>query len=113
MISIVDELNEFKNITLELIRSLMEDKVHLVPVFLEQRQRIINSLSKEETDNNFIKEQGKVLQLLELEEELQKVYINKKQEIYIKLQESKNNTAANNVYLFSSREPLNIIDKKI
>ena len=113
MISVIEELNEFKRVTLELITSLKEDKIHLVPVFLEKRQEIIDSLSKEDIDSNLMKEQITDLQLLELENELQEIYINKKQEIYIQLQESKNNMVANNVYLFTSREPLNIIDKKI
>ena len=113
MMSVIEELNEFKNVTLDLITSLKEDKIHLVPVFLEKRQEIIDSLSKKEIDSSLKKEQSRDLQLLELEKELQEIYINKKQEIYIQLQEIKNNMAANNIYLFTSREPLNIIDKKI
>lgn len=113
MESVKEELIKFREYTLELLKTLDEDNIHLIPILLEKRQGIINSLSKISIDSKNYRDIEKDLQLLELEMKLQESYSSKKQEIYIKMQENKNNMAANNVYIFSTRAPLNIIDKKI
>ena len=107
------ELIKFREYTIELLKALNEDNIHLIPELLEKRQEIINYLSNLAIDSKTIRDIGKGLQLLELEKELQERYISKKQEVYIKLQENNNKMVANNVYLFNSRASLNIIDKKI
>ena len=113
MEAVREELIKFKEYTEQLINSLKEDKIHLVPHFLEERQIIINSLSKKNIEDNTYHEIGKALGILDMEKELQEIYISKKQEIFVKLQENKNNAVANNTYIFSSRVPSNFIDKKL
>ena len=113
MESVKEELLKFREYTLELLKAINEDDINLIPIFLENRQYIIDSLNQKGINSKLFIDNSKDLQLLELEKELQERYLAKKQEIYIQLQESKNNMAANNVYLFGTRPPLNILDKKI
>ena len=66
-----EELIKFKEYTEQLINSLKEDNIHLVPHFLEERQIIINSLSKKNIASNTYHEICKALGLLDMEKELQ------------------------------------------
>lgn len=91
-----EKIVEFKTLTEKLIEDLNCDNIDNLENMLFKRQQIINDLCKIKDFN--IKEVSKDMELLQLENNLNKVYIEKKDKYKQKMSENNQSIKVNKTY---------------
>lgn len=89
-------LEEYKALTLDIMEEIRENGK--ISVLIEEREYILKSINNNNFDKEEIKSIGNSLNLVNLEEDLQKMYNQEKVKIKQKIQNIKNARKINNNY---------------
>lgn len=106
MINLFEMLKEYKNITEDIIKALEVEEYDLLNKLLEKRDIIIENIGEVEDKNSFF-EIAKELKLLELENNIKKLFDEKYEKIKNNLRQVKEQKKINTKY--QTKEPIDSI----
>ena len=89
-------LTEYKSLTIIAIESIKEEKVDELCDLIARREILINQIKKLDVSN--IAEIGRSLNLMQFERELAKLFIQKKRDFKLRLDDAKKSKTANKTY---------------
>ncbi|MBP1865261.1 hypothetical protein BD780_002409 [Clostridium tetanomorphum] len=113
MCMIKKHLENFKDITLQLIDKVKEDDFDSVDMLMEERQKIIDNMDSVEFSQDEFVNIAKELNIIEYDKELEKVIIEKKAKIKEEMGKIITNRNANTSYNKKFYSNSTIFSKKI
>lgn len=106
-------LDEYKNITIELINNFYCNNLNSIDEFMQKRQNILDSIQKLEYSKEEFKSISDEIQLFDIEERLKDVMTEKKEKLLIEMEKIAVSRNANNSYNKSLYGKTVIFSKKI
>ncbi|MBW9154967.1 flagellar protein FliT [Clostridium tagluense] len=113
MKELVQELMQFKKVTMELMEALQQDEVHKLDTLLDSRQIAIENMGKLEYTTEEFSDICNELDILKVQNELLKLMQTKKDDTKEELNKIQLTKNANNNYNKSFYNNLSMFNKKI
>ena len=105
----MDNVNLYKEITLEIIQCLKDDKLELLEDLFNHRQDI---LDKEHNNKDFKESMIKVC-IVDLDKTIKDLLHQNMIKTKLEIQRQKLSTVTNNTYINNSQKKINIFNKKV
>ena len=105
----MDNVNLYKEITLEIIQCLKDDKLELLEDLFNHRQDI---LDKEQNNKDFKESMIKV-GIVDLDKSIKDLLHQNMIKTKLEIQRHKLSTVTNNTYINNSQKKINIFNKKV
>lgn len=111
MDEIIKELSIYKEISIQILNSLDKEDYGDIDNMLEERQKILVSIN-EESKVDFMESYNK-MNIIELDEDIERLLHEKIREVKKELHEYKLTKQVNTMYSNLNREKINIFNKKV
>jgi len=105
----MDNVNLYKNITLEIIQCLKDDKLEQLEDLFESRQDILD----EENDNKEFKESMINMGIIDLDKTIKDLLHQNMIKTKLEIQKHKISTLTNNCYMNNNKQKINIFNAKV
>ena len=105
----MDNVNLYKEITLEIIQCLKDDKLELLEDLFERRQDILDK----EKNNKEFKEYMIKVGIVDLDKTIKDLLHQNMIKTKLEIQRHKLSTVTNNTYINNSQKKINIFNKKV
>lgn len=105
----MDNVNLYKEITLEIIQCLKDDKLELLEDLFERRQDILDK----EKNNKEFKEYMIKVGIVDLDKSIKDLLHQNMIKTKLEIQRHKLSTVTNNTYINNSQKKINIFNKKV
>lgn len=105
----MDNVNLYKNITLEIIQCLKDDNIEVLEELFENRQGILD----EEKYNKEFKEAMIELGIVDLDKNIKNLLHQNMIKTKLEIQKHKLSTVTNNTYINNNQQKINIFNAKV
>jgi len=105
----MDNVNLYKDITLEIIQCLKDDKLEQLEDLFESRQDILD----EENDNKEFKESMINIGIIDLDKTIKELLHQNMIKTKLEIQKHKISTLTNNCYMNNNKQKINIFNAKV
>ena len=105
----MDNVNLYKEITLQIIKCLKEDKIDDLEDLFESRQNIL----QKEIDNKNFKDSMINIGIIDLDKNIKNLLNQNMIKIKLEIQKQKLSTITNNTYINNNQQKINIFNAKV
>lgn len=105
----MDNVNLYKNITLEIIQCLKDDKLEVLEELFESRQNIL----EKEKGNKKFKESMINIGIIDLDKTIKDLLHQNMIKTKLEIQKHKLSTVTNNTYINNNQQKINIFNAKV
>lgn len=105
----MDNVNLYKNITLEIIQCLKDDNIEVLEALFKKRQSILD----EEKDNKQFKKSMINIGIIDLDKTIKDLLHQNMIKTKIEIQKHKLSTVTNNTYINNNQQKINIFNAKV
>ena len=105
----MDNIKLYKQITLEIIQCLKEDKIEELEILFEKREKIL----QEEKNNKNFKDLMINIGIIDLDKTIKNLLNQNMIKIKLEIQKQKLSTITNNTYINNNQQKINIFNAKV
>lgn len=105
----MDNVNLYKEITLEIIQCLKDDKIEELEILFEKREKIL----QEEKNNKNFKDLMINIGIIDLDKTIKNLLNQNMIKIKLEIQKQKLSTITNNTYINNNQQKINIFNAKV
>ncbi len=105
----MDNVNLYKNITLEIIQCLRDDNIEVLEALFKKRQNIL----EKEKDNKNFKESMINMGIIDLDKAIKDLLHQNMIKTKLEIQKHKLSTVTNNTYINNNQQKINIFNAKV
>ena len=105
----MDNIKLYKQITLEIIQCLKDDKIEELEILFEKREKIL----QEEKNNKNFKDLMINIGIIDLDKTIKNLLNKNMIKIKLEIQKQKLSTITNNTYINNNQQKINIFNAKV
>ena len=105
----MDNIKLYKKITLEIIQCLKDDKIEVLEILFEKREKIL----QEEKNNKNFKDLMINIGIIDLDKTIKNLLNQNMIKIKLEIQKQKLSTITNNTYINNNQQKINIFNAKV
>ena len=105
----MDNIKLYKQITLEIIQCLKDDKIEELEILFEKREKIL----QEEKNNKNFKDLMINIGIIDLDKTIKNLLNQNMIKIKLEIQKQKLSTITNNTYINNNQQKINILNTKL
>ena len=105
----MDNIKLYKQITLEIIQCLKDDKIEELEILFEKREKIL----QEEKNNKNFKDLMINIGIIDLDKTIKNLLNQNMIKIKLEIQKQKLSTITNNTYINNNQQKINIFNAKV